>query len=260
MKRVLISLVKSYQKVISPLFAPSCRYYPTCSNYTVQAIERHGALKGSLMAIARILRCNPFVQGGVDKVPDQFMLKRNPETKDFIYLGDGIIVDPYDPEDNKKEIDSILNQYREELKIVDYPVNVVDYLKSMVDVEEQSLAGLSDAYIEMHKTRLLREGYFDTITELEGKLSLRLFKVIKNKKSQPYFYHVHPSPVDKEYESGNSIFCFIDEKIGILDSNSPELQEEFVLNRGITETDINSKTARLVDYLLVLKQKNRHNH
>lgn len=86
MKKVLVFLVKGYQKVISPLFPPSCRYYPTCSHYTVQAVEKHGAFKGALMGTSRILRCNPFVRGGVDKVPDHFTLKRNNDydSKDFI--------------------------------------------------------------------------------------------------------------------------------------------------------------------------------
>ncbi|WP_277630768.1 membrane protein insertion efficiency factor YidD [Atopococcus tabaci] len=86
MKKILIAIVRGYQKAISPLFPPSCRYYPTCSTYTVQALEKHGALKGALMGTARILRCNPFVRGGVDKVPDRFTLKRNPDynPEDFI--------------------------------------------------------------------------------------------------------------------------------------------------------------------------------
>lgn len=77
MKKILISIVRGYQKGISPFFPPSCRYYPTCSSYAIQAIDQHGALKGSAMAISRIARCNPFVKGGVDIVPDQFTLKRN---------------------------------------------------------------------------------------------------------------------------------------------------------------------------------------
>jgi len=56
MKKLFIGLIRGYQKVISPLFPPSCRYYPTCSNYAVQAIQKHGAIKGSIMGIARILR------------------------------------------------------------------------------------------------------------------------------------------------------------------------------------------------------------
>ncbi|MBB5887769.1 membrane protein insertion efficiency factor YidD [Lactovum miscens] len=77
MKRLLTAPVKVYQKFISPAIPPSCRYYPTCSNYMIQAIEKHG-VKGALMGIARILRCHPFVHGGIDYVPDHFSLRRNP--------------------------------------------------------------------------------------------------------------------------------------------------------------------------------------
>ena len=79
MKKIFIVLIRGYQKFISPLFPPSCRYYPTCSNYSVQAIQKHGAIKGSLMGIARILRCHPFVKGGYDPVPEQFSIRRNKE-------------------------------------------------------------------------------------------------------------------------------------------------------------------------------------
>ena len=71
MKRMLIALVRFYQKRISPL-KPSgtCKYIPTCSEYAVQALEKHGALKGSILAVWRILRCNPFSEGGLDPVPE----------------------------------------------------------------------------------------------------------------------------------------------------------------------------------------------
>lgn len=71
MKRLLIKFIKFYQTGISPLKAPCCKYYPTCSNYAIQAIERFGALKGFFMAVYRILRCNPFSRGGYDPVPEK---------------------------------------------------------------------------------------------------------------------------------------------------------------------------------------------
>lgn len=74
--RGIIFLVRGYQRFISPLFQPSCRYYPTCSSYMIKAVEVHG-LKGFLMGIARILRCQPFAKGGLDYVPLQFSLKKN---------------------------------------------------------------------------------------------------------------------------------------------------------------------------------------
>ena len=71
MKRPLIWFIRFYQRAISPLSKPCCKYYPTCSNYGLQAIERFGALKGGLLALWRILRCNPFSKGGYDPVPEK---------------------------------------------------------------------------------------------------------------------------------------------------------------------------------------------
>ena len=72
MKRLLIALVKFYRKYISPLRPPCCRYYPTCSQYALEALEKYGALKGGWLALRRILRCNPFGGSGIDEVPDKF--------------------------------------------------------------------------------------------------------------------------------------------------------------------------------------------
>lgn len=69
MRVILIRLVRGYQLAISPLLPASCRYYPTCSAYALEALERYGALKGMRLAIGRILRCHPFRPGGYDPVP-----------------------------------------------------------------------------------------------------------------------------------------------------------------------------------------------
>lgn len=71
MKRPLIWLIKFYRKNISPCTPPSCKFNPTCSQYGLEAIERFGALKGGLLTIWRILRCNPFSKGGYDPVPEK---------------------------------------------------------------------------------------------------------------------------------------------------------------------------------------------
>ncbi|NQI70517.1 membrane protein insertion efficiency factor YidD [Streptococcus suis] len=78
MTKLLIGLVRFYQKYISPLFPPSCRYQPTCSSYMIEALQKHG-IKGFLMGLARIGRCHPFVDGGLDPVSEKFSLKRNRE-------------------------------------------------------------------------------------------------------------------------------------------------------------------------------------
>ena len=69
MKRIMINLIKFYQQNISIFFEKKgvkCKFYPTCSNYAIQAIEKYGSLKGSFLAIKRIFRCNPFSKGGYD--------------------------------------------------------------------------------------------------------------------------------------------------------------------------------------------------
>lgn len=71
MKAALVSLVRFYQRYISPKLLPSCRFYPTCSSYAIEAIERFGALHGVVLAVWRILRCNPFGKHGYDPVPQK---------------------------------------------------------------------------------------------------------------------------------------------------------------------------------------------
>ena len=67
-QRVALFLLRAYKWAISPMFPPACRYVPTCSEYAMEAVERYGTLRGTLMAIARLLRCHPFVKGGYDPV------------------------------------------------------------------------------------------------------------------------------------------------------------------------------------------------
>ena len=69
MKRILMALVKFYRKFISPMRRPCCRFIPTCSQYALEALEKYGAIKGSWLALKRILRCNPLCKGGYDPVP-----------------------------------------------------------------------------------------------------------------------------------------------------------------------------------------------
>ena len=68
-KRIAMTLVGFYRKYISPMFPPSCRYVPTCSEYAMIALQRYGFVKGSWMAIKRICRCHPWHPGGYDPVP-----------------------------------------------------------------------------------------------------------------------------------------------------------------------------------------------
>lgn len=69
MRKIVIKLIHGYQYLISPLSPPCCRYIPTCSHYACEAVMKHGALKGSWLALKRIARCHPFHKGGYDPVP-----------------------------------------------------------------------------------------------------------------------------------------------------------------------------------------------
>lgn len=68
---LLIGLIRAYQLLVSPLLGPRCKYYPSCSHYGLEAVRRHGALKGFTLAAWRVLRCNPWSNGGVDDVPER---------------------------------------------------------------------------------------------------------------------------------------------------------------------------------------------
>jgi uncharacterized protein len=67
----LLFLVRAYIVFLSPFFGGACKFYPSCSNYAREAIERHGASRGTLLALKRLLRCHPFTRGGIDLVPDE---------------------------------------------------------------------------------------------------------------------------------------------------------------------------------------------
>jgi hypothetical protein len=68
-KLIALGLIRFYQKAISPLLPSSCRFYPTCSHYTYEAIEKYGVMRGAWLGLGRIARCNPFNPGGFDPVP-----------------------------------------------------------------------------------------------------------------------------------------------------------------------------------------------
>ncbi|MDP3803213.1 membrane protein insertion efficiency factor YidD [Brevundimonas sp.] len=69
MRQVLIVPIRGYQRLISPLLPPRCRFIPSCSSYAIEALERHGAARGSWLAAKRICRCHPLNAGGYDPVP-----------------------------------------------------------------------------------------------------------------------------------------------------------------------------------------------
>ncbi|ONK23991.1 membrane protein insertion efficiency factor YidD [Bacillus sp. VT-16-64] len=71
MKYILLAFIRFYQKMISPLKPPTCRFYPTCSQYGLEAIQRFGAFRGGWLTIKRLVKCHPFHPGGIDHVPEK---------------------------------------------------------------------------------------------------------------------------------------------------------------------------------------------
>lgn len=103
LQKIILFPVYIYQHYISPYLPARCRYYPTCSHYMVDAIHVHGVFKGVIMGISRILRCHPFVPGGIDYVPLHFSIFRN---RDETYYG------PY----TKEHIRDVLKEKENEQK------------------------------------------------------------------------------------------------------------------------------------------------
>ncbi|MBT8122849.1 MAG: membrane protein insertion efficiency factor YidD [Gammaproteobacteria bacterium] len=71
MRWVIIRLIRGYQYLLSPWLGNHCRFYPSCSSYALTAVERYGALRGSRLALQRLLRCHPWSEGGIDEVPER---------------------------------------------------------------------------------------------------------------------------------------------------------------------------------------------
>ncbi len=69
MQYLLIGLIRFYQRFLSPLKPPTCRFYPSCSHYALEAVSKHGVIRGSYLSIRRIIKCHPFHPGGYDPVP-----------------------------------------------------------------------------------------------------------------------------------------------------------------------------------------------
>jgi putative membrane protein insertion efficiency factor len=69
--KLFVALIRAYQYLISPLLGPHCRFYPTCSHYAVEALQRHGILRGGYLSLRRLSRCHPWHPGGVDPVPEK---------------------------------------------------------------------------------------------------------------------------------------------------------------------------------------------
>jgi putative membrane protein insertion efficiency factor len=93
-KNVLLTLLRGYKWALSPMLPPACRYVPTCSEYAIEAVECYGALRGTAMAIWRLLRCHPFASGGFDPVPLRISNRVQAVCADSVRVGAAVHVRP----------------------------------------------------------------------------------------------------------------------------------------------------------------------
>ena len=77
MRLIFIAIIKAYKLVISPLLGNHCRFYPSCSSYSIEALQRYGVFVGLYLTLKRLLKCHPFHEGGIDPVPEKFGNKKN---------------------------------------------------------------------------------------------------------------------------------------------------------------------------------------
>ena len=78
LRELLLAPVRLYRRLVSPVFGQRCRYYPSCSEYAVDAVRSHGAVRGLVLAVWRVLRCNPLSNGGIDPVENQRLFRARP--------------------------------------------------------------------------------------------------------------------------------------------------------------------------------------
>lgn len=260
MKTILLFLVKGYQRIISPLFPPSCRYYPTCSNYTVQAIEKHGAFKGGAMGLARIIRCNPFVPGGIDHVPDHFTIRRNQKEKHLVgaigYAGANEST-PEEIEKTKKRAAELYEDYKEYAIVHESLPNAVEVLNEIVHTQERAIDDLDEDYVE-RATEMLTFSFPGGSNRSPEDLSFHFFEVIRDEKSENYFNHIHDSELNhalKDAPKGNKIGVFLEEELGIWETNAPDLNLDFFIKQGVTQKDVEEKNSTLLGYLLTVREK-----
>lgn len=236
MKKIFISLIRFYQKYISPQTPPSCRYHPTCSTYALEAVEKHGALKGGIMGTARIIRCNPFVDGGVDEVPDYFTIFRNPDNINDQYIPEYLM--PVDKEAQER-VNTLLETYKDQLKISEQLPSSLTTLQKIVDVEELSDEKIRKEFSKEELDLLVDIEIFPDLSTDEYKY----FTLLKTKKNK--FYLKEVENFDPDLEFGSEYPLVVLEKTGIWYSNIPRLTQEFLVARGITPADIENRSYHL---------------
>lgn len=236
MKKILMSIIRFYQRHISPATPPSCRYHPTCSSYALEAVDKHGALKGGVMSTARILRCNPFVEGGVDKVPDHFTLGRNPANIGEQYIPEYLLsVDG----ETKKEIEKLEKEYSEHLKVSAELPEPLATLKQLAELKELTPTQIEQDFSEEELDYLQDIGVVPDLA-IEGYRYFTLADGVKNKK-----YLQDVQSYDEGIDLGKEHPLIVLEQTGIWYTNLPRLMNWFLIERGVTTEDIENISYHL---------------
>ncbi len=236
MKKILMRIIRFYQKHISPATPPSCRYHPTCSSYALEAVDKHGALKGGVMSTARIIRCNPFVEGGVDKVPDYFTLRRNPANIGEQYIPEYLLAAD---EATQKEIQRLQKNYGEQVKVVDKLPEPLAILKQFVELEELTPTEITQEFSVDELAYLQEIGVVPGLTLEE----YRYFTLAEASKNQKYLQEV--LSFDEGINLGEEHPLIVVEPTGIWYTNLPEVMNRFLIERGVTPKDLEMSSYHL---------------
>lgn len=229
MKKILMRIIRFYQEHISPATPPSCRYHPTCSSYALEAVDKHGALKGGIMSTARILRCNPFVEGGVDKVPDYFTLGRNPANIGEQYIPDYLLtVD----EKTRQEIESLQKDYGDQLNVVDTLADPLPILHELATLKELTPALVEQEFSSEELAYLQEIGVFPDAAFEE----YRYFTLAAGSKNEEYLQDVHSFA--EGIDLGQEHPFLVLEETGIWYTNVPKLKNHLLIERGVTKEDL----------------------
>ena len=236
MKKIVTGPIRFYQKRISPHTPPSCRYHPTCSTYALQAVEKYGALKGSVMGLARIIRCNPMVSGGVDEVPDYFTVRRNPDNIDDYHIPEFLMPAEKEVQEN---VDRLLRKYKEQLVISEKLPEASITFREMAELKELSV---KDIQAELTEDELSYLEDIEIFPDLHSK-AYRYFTLEETEKNKRLLKKVEAFFEDTDF--GTEYPLIVLEKTGIWYTNMPIVEREFLMNRGVTEDDLKYRSYHL---------------
>lgn len=249
MKKVLMKVIRFYQEYISPATQPTCRYHPTCSNYALKAVDKHGAVKGGIMASARILRCNPFVEGGVDKVPDYFTLRRNPENVGEQYIPDYLLsVDA----EMKAEIKDLLKKHKKKLVVSEKLPNALEVMKSIAELEILTEEDLKEEF-SVEELNYLKD---IQVFPASDKGDFDCFTLSEDSRNEEYLKNIQP--FDEGIILGENYPLIVIEETGLWYTNIPSLMNKFLINRGVTKEDLKDKSYHLLIVLKAIKMENNN--